>query len=102
MLDVPLRRLDPEALQRTSDVIMRQRGSSNQPGCAGLGAQVSRESALPAYPAKRDPVLLRPVRTHSPKTAKAPGNAACHPISHNLRARDPASKSERAGRWAEI
>ncbi len=101
-----MRRLDPEALQRTSDVIMRQHSSptpnTNQPGGAGLGAQATRESVLPATPAKRDPVLSGPVRTHSQKTAKAPGNAACHPMSHNLRARDPASKSERARRWAEV
>jgi len=65
MLDVPLRRLNPEAPQRTSDVIMRQRGSStpntNRPGCAGLGVRVTGDCGLPANPAKRDPVLLRPV-----------------------------------------
>ncbi len=106
MLDVPLRRLDPEAPQRTSDVIMRQRGSptpnTNQPGGAGLVVRVTRDCGLPANPARRDPVLSGPVRTHSQKTAKASGNAACHPMSHNLRGRVPASMSERAGRWAEV
>ena len=101
-----LRRLNPEAPQCTSDVIMRQRGSptpnTNQPGGAGLGAQVSRESGLPANTAKRDPGLFRPVSTHSQKTTKALGNEACNPMSYNLRGRDPASKSERAGRWAEV